>query len=285
MKIIRYINNAKLVLINNKKYILKKKKIDTNQLFSTLKSRDFSNYIEPDDITEVYERYPFIDEVKVDTPTRAIDIVLISSLLHNKTTEFQNINIDDIKEIYENMVEKLDNIYTYYSTIQDEIEEHIYMSPAEQLLMNNISKIYFLLNYSRENIEQFYKESEKSSTIRKSIIHGNLSLDHIIEGENKYLISWNNAHIDIPVYDIVNFYRKDFDELEINSLFDLYQSKYKFNKMEKSLFFSMISVPEVVTFNSTNFINTINVRKLVDYNDKTINFILQQDEKNEKADK
>ena len=110
-----------------------------------------------------------------------------------------------------------------------------------------------------------------------------MSLDHIVESDDKYLISWNKSTIDIPVYDLVQFYRNDFDKIEIESLYKEYQSKYKYTQEEKNLFFSLINLPPIIELNSSNYVNTIKVRKLVNYIDKTISFSLKQDEENKES--
>lgn len=283
MKIIRYLNKAKLALIDNKKYIIKNRKSDIENIYSNLRNRGFNNYIEPTEINDTYEVYPYIDELNYSESDKAIDIILLISMLHNKTTYFEEIDIDNIKEIYESIVKKLDDAYIYYTKLQDEIEEHIYMSPAEQLLMQNISKIYTMLNISRSNIEKFYNSSKTEKLFRKCIIHNNLSLDHIIESDNKYLISWNSSTNDIPVYDLAKFYRKDFDKIEINSIYELYNTKYPYREKEEELFLSLINIPEIVKLNDTNIINTVKVRKLVNYIDKTLLFTLKQDKENKET--
>ena len=283
MKIIKYINNSKLIQEEDNRYIIKKRKVDIKDIYSKLHNRGFNNFIYPIEITKDKEKYPYIESLNIDDNNKSKDIIYLSSLLHTKTTVFEEKNEDNIKERYENIVKELDYKYNYYLKLQDEIEEHIYMSPEELLLMNNISKIYLMIRISRDNIEKYLKEMDNKSNERKSIIHGNLSLDHIIESDKKYLISWNKSKQDIPVYDLVIFYKKEFEKIEINSLYKEYLSKYQYNDSEKYLFFSLINIPDILHFNNTHFINTLNTRKLVNYLDKTIEFTLEQNKENQET--
>lgn len=283
MKQVKYLNKAKIITKDNKKYIIKSRKIDLENLYANLLNRGFNNYLIPERITESTEIYKYVDQLNISNSKKSQDIVYLASILHNKTTEFTELSLDEVKKIYEDTITKLDDTYNYYISLQDKIEEHIYMSPAELLLMNNISNIYLMLNFSRKNIEDYYKESENKNIQRKVLIHGNLSLDHIIETDDRYLISWNKARIDSPIYDLLYFYQNDYDQIEISSLYETYQSKYQFTKEEKYLFFSLINIPNIVKLNKNNLIDTINIRKLVNYLDKTIKFTLKENEKNQKT--
>ena len=279
MKIIRYINTAKLIEEDNNYYILKPRKIEIEDIYSNLISRNFNNFLSPIEINNSYEKYEFINELNSSDDDRSNDIVYLMSLLHNKTTSFNEVNENELKTRFEDIIKILDETYEYYSNLQNNIEEEIYMSPAEQLLMNNISKIYYLLNVSRKNIEDYYEIISNKKVERKSIIHGNLKMNHILESKEKYLISWNNSKKEIPVYDLVKFYKNEYEKIELSSLYENYKSKYKLYKEEENLFISLISIPNIIKLDKTNYIDCININGLVDYVDKTIAFISKQNQK------
>jgi len=279
MKIIRYINTAKLIEEDNNYYILKPRKIEIEDIYSNLINRNFNNFLSPIEINNSYEKYEFINELNSSDDDRSNDIVYLMSLLHNKTTSFNEVNENELKTRFEEIIKILDETYEYYSNLQNNIEEEIYMSPAEQLLMNNISKIYYLLNISRKNIEDYYEIISNKKVERKSIIHGNLKMNHILESKEKYLISWNNSKKEIPVYDLVKFYKNEYEKIELSSLYENYKSKYKLNEEEENLFISLISIPNIIKLDKTNYIDCININGLVDYVDKTIAFISKQNQK------
>ena len=279
MKIIRYINTAKLIEEDNNYYILKPRKIEIEDIYSNLISRNFNNFLSPIEINNSYEKYEFINELNSSDDDRSNDIVYLMSLLHNKTTSFNEVNENELKTRFEEIIIILDETYEYYSNLQNNIEEEIYMSPAEQLLMNNISKIYYLLNISRKNIEDYYEIISNKKVERKSIIHGNLKMNHILESKEKYLISWNNSKKEIPVYDLVKFYKNEYEKIELSSLYENYKSKYKLNEEEENLFISLISIPNIIKLDKTNYIDCININGLVDYVDKAIAFISKQNQK------
>ena len=157
------------------------------------------------------------------------------------------------------------------------------MSPAEQLLMNNISKFYKTLNYAEQKIDCWYFEKEKQKQERVVQLHNNLELDHFLIEENRYLINWDKSTKGIPVFDFLIFYKNEYQTLEMNSLFELYQSKYSFYKEEMYLFQALISIPEKITFEKTNYINTLNTKKVIIYIDKTNDFLSKYNKKDESA--
>lgn len=283
MKKISFIKNVKVVDDGNNKIVLKKRKRNINDIYSILDNRKFENYLIPIEIDNDYEKYPFINENKIEDSDKSQDIIYLMSLLHNKTTSYENINIDEIKKIYEDSIDELEKIDKHYLELQDEIEMKILVNPAELLLMKNISKVFFMLNLSRKNIEEYYKVAKEKINIRKALVHGNLSLNHILESDEKYLISWNKAKKDIPVYDLVKFYKNEFNTIEFNSLYEEYNRKYQLTTEEEYLFLSLINRIELIEMKEDIFNNTLRVRKLVDYIDKTIKFTLEKNKENEET--
>lgn len=285
MNKIRYIKSIKVIENETKDIVLKKEPETINDIYNILNNRKFEYYLNPIERKKEYEIYPFINEIEMPISDKSIDLIYIMTNLHNKTTSYEEISTDEIKKIYEETIDIINNKYSYYLKLQDEYEEHIIMTPAELLLMKNISKIYYMLNIAKENIEQFYKNIENVHHIRKVQSHGNLSLDHLLESENKYLISWGKSKKDFPIMDLVTFYKKEYKEIDIKSLFDEYNKKYQLNPVEKYLFFSLINIPEYLNIKNDYYLDTIEVRNLVDYIDKTINFTLEENKENQKANK
>ena len=71
----------------------------------------------------------------------------------------------------------------------------------------------------------------------------------------------------------------------MNSLFNIYQSKYRYIEDELLLLFVLLSKLWKVSFQDDNYTNTINVFNLVRYIKKTYKFILENNEENKKTDK
>lgn len=278
---IRYKNKVKLIEKDDNKYIYKIKKSDKKDLYQYLLNIKFINFLPLKETNNQYEIYNYIEDEYITNDEKAIDIINVLISLHVKTTTYQEISIEEIKTLYENTKKNIKYLRNYYLDLQDYIETKVYMSPAEQLLMNNISKFYKALNYAEEKIEQWYIEKEQQKQERTVQLHNNLSLDHIIKKDIPYIISWDKSKRGNPIYDFLYFYKKEYNNLEMNYLFNLYQDKYSFYPEEKMLFESLISIPEKISFQKTNYINTINAKSIIDYVDKTNEFLLKYNKKNE----
>lgn len=285
IKNISYYNHTKILDTEEGKYAIKVKKKDKEELFNYLKSKNF-NYCLPleNSTKDPFEIYRFIKENHLSAQEKGASLVYVLSMLHIKTTTYQEINLDNVKKVYEETIEKLNYLNNYYLDLQDYIETKIYMSPAEYLLMRNISKIYSALNFSRNILEKWYEEEIVSKKERQVLLHNNLTLDHFLNGEELYLINWNNSKRGLVIYDFLNFYKNEYLYLEMESLFDIYKSKYQYTHTEFLLFLSLISIPPKVEFTKTNYINTLEVKRLIIYLEKTNHFISKEYKENKKTD-
>ena len=283
MNKISYKNKTKIVEESDNKYVYKIKKCEKKDLYQYLTNKNFLNFLPLEESTNQYEKYRYIHDKCINKEDKAIDLINVLISLHVKTTTYQETNLDTIKELYETTKEKINYLRSYYLDLQDYIETKIYMSPAEQLLMNNISKFYKALNYAAQKMDSWYFIKEKQKQERVVQLHNSLALDHFLIEENQYLINWDESKKGIPIFDFLIFYKNEYQILEMNSLFELYQSKYPFYKEELLLFQALISIPEKITFEKTNYINTINTKQVVTYIDKTNAFLSKYNEKNENA--
>lgn len=282
IKKITYKNNSIIIETEKEKYIIKdKKNIKTKELYTYLNNRNFNNYIPLEIDDSNIEIYKYIEEKNISKEEKAIDLIYVMSMLHVKTTSYKEVILDDVKKIYEEINNRINYLYKYYNNMQDNIESKTYYSPEEYLLIRNISYIYNSLDYSKLKIEKWYELKKQETKERVVQLHNNLSIDHVIEGDKTYLISWKKAKKDIVIYDFINFYKNEYLNLEMNSLFKIYQSKYKYTKDEEQLFSSILSLPYKIEFKSDHYINTQITKKLIKYIIKTKKFLLEEYEKSE----
>lgn len=276
--------NIRIVDTDKGKYVLKKRFSKEDGLYDYLKNKNFDFILEKEQIDE-YNVYPFIEEANEENEEKAIDVVYILSILHNKTLFYRNIVLDKVKECYENYNDKIDYLNYYYHDLQDMIEQKVYMSPAEYLLIRNISLIYSALNFSKQKLYEWYQEKIKQKKERVVLLHNRPSLDHILVGNVKRLISWENYSKDSPIYDFLYFYQKNYLDVEMTSLFQIYQSKFQYTYDEYLLFESLVSIPNKIEFTTNNYKDTVNTYDLIKYVEITRNFILKENEKYQKEDK
>ena len=277
---ISYRGHSRIINTNKGKFVIKEKKSNLKEIYDYLNVKKYYSYLPiTNDYNDSYELYPFVEEVNTDNSSKAVDMVYELAMLHVKTTTYEEVNLDEIKKLYEDTNKRIDYLYKYYLDLQDYIESNVYMAPAEYLLIRNISIIYQLLRFSKEKLDAWYQEKEKLKKERYVLLNNNLKLDHFLEGENNYFINWSKARRGIVVYDFLNFFHNNYLELDMKSLYDLYQTKYPFTKDEENLFLALLAIPSEINFKNSNYINTIKVKNLVVYLNKVMVFALKEDEK------
>lgn len=269
-KRVKYQKKLKIVETNKGIYTLKIKTNNTDKIYTYLENRNFENFIFPiNSSKEPYEMYPYIQEDNISKEDKALNLIYILSLLHTKTTIYEAINLDSIKEIYETNLQELDYLNYYYHDLQDYIENRVFMAPEEYLLIRNITNIYNAINYSKATLEKWYTEKTKQSKERQVLLHNNLSLDHFLFcKDNNYLINWNKSKRGLPVYDLLTLFKNEYQEIELESLYFLYQKKYKYTIDEELLFFALLAKPWKITFSDNHYDNTILVNNLITYIEK-----------------
>ena len=182
---------------------------------------------------------------------------------------YKEIDLDNYKYIYEELNNKIEDNFNYYNTKMDNIESTIYMSPSDYLISRNISFIYSAINFAKRNIDYWYKLIENKRKVRVVVNHNNLSLEHYLKEDKPYLISWEKAKIDMPIYDLINMYNNHYLEFDFTELLDIYLSKYPLSKEELILFLTIISIPKKIKNNNSEYKNVLNIRRELDYIYKT----------------
>ena len=279
----KYFKKVKSATLINNEYVLKENK-GNNKVFSYLDARNFNNYPSNKVLSDKYVLYEYLKDYNISDDERAIELINLVSLLHSKTTRYNSISIDDYKKIYEDIDNKIDKLYSYYSDLNELIEQEIYMSPSNYLLVRNISKVYSSLNYCKNELDNWYELVKESKKERVALIHNNLSLDHLIRNENSYLISWDKSKFDNPIYDLYNFYKNNYEKIEFSSLLEIYQKRYPLKQNELKLFFILISLPDKIEFTNNDFNNCKLVDKMLDYLYKTDSIISPYYPKNEEEE-
>lgn len=282
----QYINHACIIDTDHGKFVIKKKKReDKDQLYDYLLSRDFSFFLYPEnDLKDPYEVYAYFDEVKIPQEEKAKDLMYVLSQLHNRTTSYRNLDLDRIKEIYEDKKKQVQYLKLYYHDLEETMMMHVYNSPAEYLLLRNMDKISNTLEYSDVLLEEWYHTITAIKKERITFTHNHLSLDHFLDSKEAKLINFDYAKYNSPIYDFVTFYKNHYKELDMESLYHVYQQKFPFHKEEELLFFIELIIPWKITFTNQTYHNCILVYNLNRYLDVTRSFILKEQEKYQKGD-
>lgn len=256
--------------IDNKKLAIKEKNNhNIKETYDYLSSRSFDYYPKIIVDNDKYNVYEYIKETNTPIEQKAIDMMTLLSLLHNKTTFYKEMDINEYKEIFENISEKIEYTKNYYNNLMNVIETHVFMSPSEYLIARNISKIIGALNYSKKSIEEWYDAVKTIAKKRVVLLYNNIDINHVIRDKDLYLINWENSTHGIPIYDLYNFYMKYALYFDFEDLFNYYESKYPLLDEEKKLFYVLISIPEIIKFTNDEINNCRNLKNMIDMIYKT----------------
>ena len=268
----KYTKNNKAMIIETEegKYVIKPKTKDNQYIYDYLKSRNF-NYIPKilNNKNEEYDIRNYIESYNIPKEQKIIDLIDLVTLLHNKTTHYKEVTEDDYKEIYEDIKNNIEYLDSYYTDMITIIESKVYMSPCEYLIARNISKIFSTIYFLKEEIKNWYELVKKNSKQRLVVLHNNLELNHLINNEKNYLISWEKSKIGIPIFDIYKLYMKHGLEFDFTELIKRYEKNYPLHQDERKLLFILMLLPKKIEFQNSEYENTKEAGKAIDILYKT----------------
>lgn len=233
-KKIKIKNNIRIIEDENNKFVIKENKKRKEDIYKYLESRNFNNF--PRVYTNELDNYDvleYINEVNILEEQKLTDMIYLLTILHTKTTFYKEIDLDEIKKIYEDQVNYLNYLSSYYNDINMLIENETYMSPNNYLLIRNITNIYSIINIGYEYINKWYDEVKTRKTLRYTLNHNNLKSSHLLEDNNNiYFINWKYSDFGFNVNDLYNLYLNNFENIELDTILNIYDSKYKLENYE-----------------------------------------------------
>lgn len=283
----RYTKNRNSIIIQDKdkSYVFKKStQPNIKEIFKYLKSRDFHYMPEIIDENRGYYVSEYVEDIPIPNEQKALDLMYLLSLLHNKTTYFVSLDIDECKEIYESTIQQIEDVASHYTYIINRIEDNLDMSPSEYMLARNSSKIFQSLGYARQEIDRWFDLVKEKRKKRMVFNHNQLNVDHLLQNNQMYLISWDRSSFGSPIMDFYRFYRKNYHIYDFNNLFRVYDSKYPLLEDEKTLLFALLSIPDKIQFQDNEFANTRNITKIIHYIQLTEELITPYDHINHKKE-
>ncbi|MTT31738.1 hypothetical protein GMB86_06890 [Terrilactibacillus sp. BCM23-1] len=164
------------------------------------------------------------------------------SRLHVKTIQDRELNETKI-ELYK---EKLIKEYEFHEQFASKAEQHVYLSPFEQLYLQNFASIMssyerlftYLESMKQENNQD--DEHEKKMVVRQAICHNKPTFNHLItQRERQFLINFEHADYDIFTFELANILMQlnhsKIDRQTLHKGLTLYLSICPLNLKEKEL--------------------------------------------------
>lgn len=275
----KYNKNGSVCFIDTSsgRFCLKKKKDD--KVFDTisyLKSKRFKNFLDivssrEDDflLTRYIDNKIFIKEDK------AYELIYLVSMLHNCTTFYKSISLDEVKCFYEEKTKEIVYLKNYYDNLCYMLDSDNFISPSKFLLLKNISLIFLSLDLASDYLNKWYEIMKTKSSKRMVLNHNNLDLSHILIEDISYLINWEHSSFDSPIVDLVCFFKRECLNVDVDILFDIYLSRYQLFIEEYYLLFVYLLIPEKVCFKDLEIENTKYIYELINYFSFCYKFVLK----------
>lgn len=262
--------NVTIIDSTSGSFVIKEKSNDkVRDAYQYLLSRNFDYFPKlalEDRGTNVFE---YIDEIETPREQKALDMIDLVALLHNKTTYYKEITEDQYKEIYDNLNNNILYAENYYNNLYNIYIEEQIPSPSHYLLLRNIYKIFAAIQYCFSELDIWYQNTKDDLKTRVAFIHNNLETNHFIRNSKEYLISWEKSRIDSPILDLITFYQKEYMSLDFETLFQKYMKSYPLTDNEKKLLFIVLSIPPIIDMDGTQIKVIKEIRLKLDYIFKT----------------
>lgn len=273
LKPLKYSKKKSIYIISTKdgKYVIKKRK--NNPIMNYLKTRNFDYYPKIINEDETYQLTEFIEEIEVPDEQKIFDLIDLVSLLHYKTTHFKEIDSNYYKGLYEDILNNIEYLESYYNDLITIIDQKEFMAPYEYTLARNIGKIYQSLEFAKGEIEVWYDSVKDEKKYRVVVLHNNLDLTHFLRNQSSYLISWDKSKIDSPIFDLYKLYKKCGNEFDFGSILSRYEEKYPLLESEKRFLFILMTLPDDIKFEGTNYNITKKISERIDLIYKTESII------------
>lgn len=268
----RYTIKGKVTILETTSgdFIIKEKKKNLNELYTYLSSRNFYNFPNLIDASRKdVNVFEYIEEIPTPIEQKAEDIIELIASLHNKTAYFKEVSEDTFKKIYEDIKNNIKYMQTHFTTLYETYFTEIYMRPSHYLYMRNFTKIKAVLSFCEKKLDEWYEMISHETKIRVATLHNNLELSHYLKSKDEFLISWDEYKIDTPILDIVNFYKKEYEKINFEVILKKYLLLFPLLEHEKKLMIILLAMPSIPKYQSSEFNNTKEMRRLFDYIYKT----------------
>lgn len=274
LKPVKYVRlkNVYIIFTKDKKYVIKKK--NDNPIMNYLKTRNFDYFPSIIAEDETYQLMEYVDEIVVSCEQKIFDLIDIVSLLHYKTTYFKEIDSNYYKGLYEDVLNNIEYLFSYYNDLIGIIDQKEFMAPYEYVIARNIGKIYQVLDFAKEELDTWYDSVKDEKRYRVVVLHNNLDLSHFLRNESSYLISWEKSKIDSPIFDLYKLYKRCGNDFDFGSILSRYEEKYPLFESEKRFLFILMSLPDEFDFDGSMYNVTKNVSERIDLIYKTESIIL-----------
>ncbi len=269
-----YEKDKKIIELEDRKIIIiKKTRYDLEKVYQKLKDHNITTILYPLAIDQDNVYFPFVEDKDFTSDEKAKKMVYDLAIWQNKMTSHMPLDVDKIKKTYEYYKKEITTRTMYYKNMQAIVETKVYMSPSEYVFIRHSSILFSAFAFCQTILEKWYEEMMQKKNDRYVYCHGSFELNHFLTASDGYFLHLENAHEGSPTDDFANFYRKNYQDVDMISTFHFYQLKYPFTPEENLFFQLQIVLPEKIEIYPSNLATTKKLTYFYDYLIRTNEFI------------
>lgn len=278
------VDNNKIITYPDKTIFIKKRSsYNIEEVYKYLDDHAVNNYLKPVEVTDKELIFPYFEKTSLKDDEISKRLVLNLTIWQNKTTTYQKLNLDEVKNFYESTKKEINYLFSYYRDILLQLETKVYYLPTEYLFLRNSSIINRQLKVAADLLEEWYETVKNKERERLVYCHGKCELAHFLPIDDGYFISLEQAHLGRVSDDIENLFRKNFSSIDLVTTYNLYQRKYPYTLDEKLFLFVKLAIPPKIDIYPCNLETN---KRLLDFYEQLIDFnkfILEEQEKEKKS--
>lgn len=278
------VDNNKIITYPDKTIFIKmRSSYNIEEVYKYLDDHAVNNYLKPVEVTDKELIFPYFEKTSLTDDEISKRLVLNLTIWQNKTTTYQKLNLDEVKNFYESTKKEINYLFSYYRDIVLQLETKVYYLPTEYLFLRNSSIINRQLKVAADLLEEWYETVKNKERERLVYCHGKCELAHFLPIDDGYFISLEQAHLGRVSDDIENLFRKNFSSIDLVTTYNLYQRKYPYTLDEKLFLFVKLAIPPKIDIYPCNLETN---KRLLDFYEQLIDFnkfILEEQEKEKKS--
>lgn len=278
------VDNNKIITYPDKTIFIKmRSSYNIEEVYKYLDDHAVNNYLKPVEVTDRELIFPYFEKTSLTDDEISKRLVLNLTIWQNKTTTYQKLNLDEVKNFYESTKKEINYLFSYYRDIVLQLETKVYYLPTEYLFLRNSSIINRQLRVVADLLEEWYETVKNKERERLVYCHGKCELAHFLPIDDGYFISLEQAHLGRVSDDIENLFRKNFSSIDLVTTYNLYQRKYPYTLDEKLFLFVKLAIPPKIDIYPCNLETN---KRLLDFYEQLIDFnkfILEEQEKEKKS--
>ena len=278
------VDNNKIITYPDKTIFIKmRSSYNIEEVYKYLDDHAVNNYLKPVEVTDRELIFPYFEKTSLTDDEISKRLVLNLTIWQNKTTTYQKLNLDEVKNFYESTKKEINYLFSYYRDIILQLETKVYYLPTEYLFLRNSSIINRQLRVAADLLEEWYETVKNKERERLVYCHGKCELAHFLPIDDGYFISLEQAHLGRVSDDIENLFRKNFSSIDLVTTYNLYQRKYPYTLDEKLFLFVKLAIPPKIDIYPCNLETN---KRLLEFYEQLIDFnkfILEEQEKEKKG--